>query len=131
MHESASGTFETCRQPLRMSGIGFPYGTVVPVARLVQNFPRKIQDVAAMPSRLIQGIPPKVVALPLTFALESSMTSRPTADQRPLKGLSPAETLELSMLSTTPGEANDARWIELYLKREAAKLMDEKQVSPG
>jgi hypothetical protein len=113
-----------------MSGIGFPYGTVVPVARLVQNFPRKIQDVAAMPSRLIQGIPPKVVALPLTFALESSMTSRPTADQRPLKGLSPAETLELSMLSTTPGEANDARWIELYLKREAAKLMDEKQVSP-
>jgi hypothetical protein len=59
------------------------------------------------------------------------MTSRPTSDQRRLKGLSPAETLELSMLSTTPGEANDARWIELYLKREAAKLMDEKQVSPG
>jgi len=52
-------------------------------------------------------------------------------DQHPLKGLSLVETTELARLRNAPGAANDERWIELYLKHEAAKLMDERQSSPG
>jgi hypothetical protein len=50
-------------------------------------------------------------------------------DEHPLKGLSLVETTELARLSTAPGAANDERWIELYLKHEAAKLMDQMQSS--